>query len=46
MLPTPTSEKALSRALLDVLIRAGLMVVLAIFCFGDPVGRPRELRGL
>ena len=33
MLPTPTSEKALSRGLLDVLIRAGLIAVLAIFCF-------------
>lgn len=33
MLPMPTSEKALSRGLLDVLIRAGLIAVLAIFCF-------------
>ncbi|SAL67295.1 AI-2E family transporter [Caballeronia humi] len=33
MLPTSTSEKALSRGLLDVLIRAGLIAVLAIFCF-------------
>lgn len=33
MLPTPISEKALSRGLLDVLIRAGLIAVLAIFCF-------------
>ncbi|MFS8976479.1 AI-2E family transporter [Cupriavidus necator] len=33
MLPTPTSERALSRGLLDVLIRAGLIAVLAIFCF-------------
>ncbi|MFM0008169.1 AI-2E family transporter [Paraburkholderia dipogonis] len=33
MLPTPTSEKALSRGLLEALIRAGLIAVLAIFCF-------------
>lgn len=33
MLPTLTSEKALSRGLLDVLIRAGLIAVLVIFCF-------------
>lgn len=33
MLPTPISERALSRGLLDVLIRAGLIAVLAIFCF-------------
>ncbi len=33
MLPTATSEKALSRGLLDVLIRAGLVAVLAIACF-------------
>lgn len=33
MLPTPTSEKALSRGLLDVLIRAGLIAVLAIWCY-------------
>ena len=33
MLPTPTSEKALSRGLLDVLIRAGLVAVLAIACY-------------
>ncbi|CAB3789575.1 AI-2E family transporter [Pararobbsia alpina] len=33
MLPTPTSEKVLSRGLLDALIRAGLIAVLAIFCF-------------
>ncbi|MGO4330571.1 AI-2E family transporter [Cupriavidus sp. 2TAF22] len=33
MLPTPISEKALSRGLLDVLIRAGMIAVLAIFCF-------------
>ena len=30
---TPTSEKALSRGLLDVLIRAGLIAVLAIACY-------------
>ncbi len=33
MTPTPTSEKALSRGLLDVLIRAGLVAVLAISCY-------------
>ncbi|WP_427310193.1 AI-2E family transporter [Cupriavidus sp. H39] len=33
MMPTPTSERVLSRGLLDVLIRAGLIAVLAIFCF-------------
>lgn len=33
MLPSPTSDKALSRGLLDVLIRAGLIAVLAMFCF-------------
>jgi predicted PurR-regulated permease PerM len=33
MLPTQTSERALSRGLLDVLIRAGLIAVLAITCF-------------
>jgi predicted PurR-regulated permease PerM len=33
MLPTPTSEKALSQGLLDVLIRAGLVVVMAIACY-------------
>ena len=33
MLPISTSEKALSRGLLDVLIRAGLIVVLVMFCF-------------
>ncbi|CAN7802520.1 AI-2E family transporter [Paraburkholderia hospita] len=33
MLPTTTSRKALSRELLDVLIRAGLTAVLAISCF-------------
>ena len=30
---TPTSEKALSRGLLDVLIRAGLIAVLVIVCY-------------
>ncbi|MEM5370534.1 AI-2E family transporter [Paraburkholderia azotifigens] len=33
MLLTPISERVLSRDLLDVLIRAGLIAVLAIFCF-------------
>lgn len=33
MLPTPTTRRALSRELLDVLIRAGLIAVLAVFCF-------------
>ena len=33
MLPTPTAEKLLSRGLLDVLIRAGLIAVLVIFCY-------------
>jgi predicted PurR-regulated permease PerM len=33
MLTTPTSERVLSRQLLDVLIRAGLIAVLAVFCF-------------
>jgi len=33
MMPTSISEKNLSRGLLDVLIRAGLIAVLAIFCF-------------
>ena len=33
MLPTPISEKALSRGLLDVLIRAGLVAVLVISCY-------------
>lgn len=33
MLPTPTFEKALSRELLDVLIRAGLIAALVILCF-------------
>src|ERR1044072_2885572 len=32
MLPTPTTRRVLSRELLDVLIRAGLVAVLAIFC--------------
>jgi predicted PurR-regulated permease PerM len=33
MLLTPTTQRASSRELLDVLIRAGLVAVLAIFCF-------------
>ncbi|MCU0074635.1 AI-2E family transporter [Pseudomonas koreensis] len=33
MLPDPDVEKALSRDLLDVLIRAGVIAVLMIFCF-------------
>ncbi|WP_310632841.1 AI-2E family transporter [Paraburkholderia sp.] len=33
MLITPPTQKVLSRELLDVLIRAGLVAVLAIFCF-------------
>jgi predicted PurR-regulated permease PerM len=33
MVPTSISEKALSRGLLDVLIRAGLITVLVLFCF-------------
>jgi predicted PurR-regulated permease PerM len=33
MLTTPTVRRALSRELLDVLIRAGLIAVLAAFCF-------------
>ncbi|VVO17231.1 AI-2E family transporter [Pseudomonas fluorescens] len=33
MTPAPISEKAFSRGLLDVLIRAGLIAVLVIFCF-------------
>ena len=33
MIPSPLSEKALWRGLLDVLIRAGLIAVLVIFCF-------------
>jgi predicted PurR-regulated permease PerM len=33
MLLTPTTQRVLSREFLDVLIRAGLIAVLAIFCF-------------
>ena len=33
MVPTPLSEKSLTRSMLDVLIRAGLIVVLVLFCF-------------
>lgn len=33
MVSTPASEKALSYGLLDVLIRAGLIAVLVMFCF-------------
>ncbi|SAL49679.1 AI-2E family transporter [Caballeronia telluris] len=33
MLLTPTSRRVLSKELLDVLIRAGLVAVLAMFCF-------------
>src|SRR6476660_5724590 len=33
MLPTLITQRVLSRELLDVLIRAGLVAVLAIFCF-------------
>lgn len=33
MVPTPASEKAFSYGLLDVLIRAGLIAVLVMFCF-------------
>ena len=33
MEPTPFSEKTLTRTLLDVLIRAGLIAVLVLFCF-------------
>ena len=33
MLPTQTFDKALSRELLDVLIRAGLIAALVIFCY-------------
>ncbi|MDO9322566.1 MAG: AI-2E family transporter [Pseudomonas sp.] len=33
MLPTPLNEKVLSRGLLDVLIRAGLIAALVISCF-------------
>lgn len=32
-LTTPTSERALSRQLFDVLIRAGLIAALSVFCF-------------
>jgi len=33
MAPTPASERMLSRGLLDVLIRAGLIAVLVIICY-------------
>mgnify|MGYP001079507068 CR=1 FL=1 len=33
MMPVPLSAKSLTRTMLDVLIRAGLIVVLALFCF-------------
>jgi predicted PurR-regulated permease PerM len=33
MVPTSSSEKAFTRNLLDVLIRAGLITVLVLFCF-------------
>ena len=33
MVPTPITVKALSRGLLDVLLRAGLIVVMVLFCF-------------
>ena len=33
MLLTPDTQRVLSRQLLDVLIRAGLVAVLAVFCF-------------
>ncbi|MGA7776244.1 MAG: AI-2E family transporter [Paraburkholderia sp.] len=33
MLTTPTAPRVLSREMLDVLIRAGLVAVLAVFCF-------------
>lgn len=33
MQPTPIARRVLSRELLDVLIRAGLIAVLAVFCF-------------
>ena len=33
MLPTPPSEKALSHALLEALIRAGLIAVLVLSCY-------------
>ncbi|POZ99940.1 AI-2E family transporter, partial [Pseudomonas sp. MWU12-2312b] len=33
MVPTPLTVKTLSGGLLDVLIRAGLIVVMVLFCF-------------
>ncbi|MHC8350795.1 AI-2E family transporter [Pseudomonas sp. RT4P38] len=33
MVPTSSSEKAFTRSLLDVLIRAGLIAILVLFCF-------------
>ena len=33
MIPTTASEKALSQSLLDVMIRAGLIVILAVACY-------------
>lgn len=33
MVPTSSFEKAFTRNLLDVLIRAGLITVLVLFCF-------------
>ncbi|MNF60172.1 putative inner membrane protein [compost metagenome] len=33
MIPSPITEKSLSRNMLDVLIRAGLLTILAMFCF-------------
>ncbi|KPG91979.1 permease [Pseudomonas sp. RIT-PI-q] len=33
MVPTPITEKTFSRSLLDVLIRAGLIIILVLFCF-------------
>src|SRR4030095_3349959 len=33
MLPTPVDEKTLSHALLDVLIRAGLIFALVVYCY-------------
>jgi predicted PurR-regulated permease PerM len=33
MIPTPISEKVFSRGLLDVLIRAGVIAILVMFCF-------------
>ena len=33
MVPIPTLEKVFSRDLLDVLIRAGVIAVLVMFCF-------------